>query len=245
MKGFDTSIWFAFLVPAQTPKGIVDKLNAEIGRVLRTKDAREYLIGTGVEVTPGTPSELARFIRSETDKYRKIIQASGFQSLVSKLTEKQEQGLEADRERLAPGAGDGLADVAALELGQLLDVFLDQVRELLQRSSALGRRPRGEALRVVEGPLRGGDRAVDVPGPPRGARASSSPLAGSITSKVCPSAASTRSPPMTIFASPSAGVLGWVSCSVAIGSVSWVRSQTDASAAFGCRDGTPPGAGPA
>jgi len=74
---FDTSIWFAFVVPAKTPKGVVDKLNAEIGRILRGTDAREYLIGTGVEVTPGSPGELARFIRSETDKYRKIIQTSG------------------------------------------------------------------------------------------------------------------------------------------------------------------------
>ena len=74
---FDTSIWFAFVVPAKTPKGVVDKLNAEIGRILRGTDARDYLIGTGVEVTPGSPGELARFIRSETDKYRKIIQASG------------------------------------------------------------------------------------------------------------------------------------------------------------------------
>ena len=77
VKGFDTSIWFAFLVPAKTPKAIVDRLNTEIGRILRSTDAREYLIGTGVEVSPGSPAELARFIRSETDKYRKIIQASG------------------------------------------------------------------------------------------------------------------------------------------------------------------------
>jgi tripartite-type tricarboxylate transporter receptor subunit TctC len=77
IKDFDTSIWFAFVVPAKTPKGIVDKLNAEIGRILRRTDAREYLIGTGVEVTPGSPAELTRFIKSETDKYRKIIQASG------------------------------------------------------------------------------------------------------------------------------------------------------------------------
>ena len=74
---FDTSIWFAFVVPAKTPKGVVDKLNAEIGRILRGTDARDYLIGTGVEVTPGSPGELARFIKSETDKYRKIIQTSG------------------------------------------------------------------------------------------------------------------------------------------------------------------------
>jgi tripartite-type tricarboxylate transporter receptor subunit TctC len=77
MKDFDTSMWFAFLVPAQTPKAVVGKLNAEIGRILRATDAREYLLGTGVEVTPGSPAELAEFIESETKKYRGIIQASG------------------------------------------------------------------------------------------------------------------------------------------------------------------------
>ena len=77
VKDFDTSIWFAFVVPAKTPTRVVDKLNAEIGRILRSTDAREYLIGTGVEVTPGSPGELARFMKSETDKYRKIIEVSG------------------------------------------------------------------------------------------------------------------------------------------------------------------------
>ncbi|HET9404649.1 MAG TPA: tripartite tricarboxylate transporter substrate binding protein [Burkholderiales bacterium] len=77
VKDFDTSIWFAFVVPAKTPKGIIGRLNAEIVRILRRPDVRDYLLGTGVEVTPGAPDELARFIKSEGEKYRKIIQVSG------------------------------------------------------------------------------------------------------------------------------------------------------------------------
>ena len=77
VKDFDTSIWFAFVVPAKTPKAVIDKLNAEIGRILRSTDARDYLIGTGVEVAPGTPEELARFMKAEAAKYRKIIEMSG------------------------------------------------------------------------------------------------------------------------------------------------------------------------
>lgn len=77
VKDFDTSIWFAFLVPAKTPRGVIAKLNAEINRILRLPDARNYLIKTGVEVAPSTPEELARFIRSEREKYAKIIQVSG------------------------------------------------------------------------------------------------------------------------------------------------------------------------
>jgi tripartite-type tricarboxylate transporter receptor subunit TctC len=77
VKDFDTSIWFAFFAPAKTPKAIIDKLNQEVVRVLSLPDVRKYLINTGVEVMPGSPGELARFVKSETDKYRKIIKVSG------------------------------------------------------------------------------------------------------------------------------------------------------------------------
>jgi tripartite-type tricarboxylate transporter receptor subunit TctC len=77
VPGFDTSIWFAFVVPAKTPKHVVAALNAEINRILRLPEVVKFLENTGVEIAPSTPGELARFIRAETDKYRKIIQVSG------------------------------------------------------------------------------------------------------------------------------------------------------------------------
>jgi tripartite-type tricarboxylate transporter receptor subunit TctC len=77
IKDFDTSIWFAFLVPAKTPKGVINKLNAEIVRELKLPEVRDFLISTGVEVAPSTPEELARFVKSEEAKYRKIIRVSG------------------------------------------------------------------------------------------------------------------------------------------------------------------------
>jgi tripartite-type tricarboxylate transporter receptor subunit TctC len=77
VKDFDTSIWFAFFVPAKTPKAVVGKLNAEIVRILRLADVNRYLVNTGVEIAPGSPAELTRFVKSETEKYRKIIQVSG------------------------------------------------------------------------------------------------------------------------------------------------------------------------
>lgn len=76
VKDFDTSIWFAFLVPAKTPRPVIAKLNAELNRILKLPETRDFLISTGVEVTPTTPEELARFIRAEADKYRKIIRVS-------------------------------------------------------------------------------------------------------------------------------------------------------------------------
>lgn len=74
VKDFDTTIWFAFFAPAKTPKAIVGALNAELVRVLSLPEVNQYLVSTGVEVAPGSPSALAGFVKSETEKYRKVIQ---------------------------------------------------------------------------------------------------------------------------------------------------------------------------
>jgi tripartite-type tricarboxylate transporter receptor subunit TctC len=77
VKDFDTSIWFAFLAPARTPKSVIEALNREIVRVLSIPEVHQYLTNTGVEVAPGSAADLLRFIKSETAKYRRIIQVSG------------------------------------------------------------------------------------------------------------------------------------------------------------------------
>lgn len=77
VKDFNTSIWFAFVAPAGTPKRIVAQLNAELNRILKMPEVIQFLSNTGVEIAPGTADELARFIKSETEKYRKIIEVAG------------------------------------------------------------------------------------------------------------------------------------------------------------------------
>jgi tripartite-type tricarboxylate transporter receptor subunit TctC len=78
LKDFDTSIWFAYYVPANTPKQVIAKLHGELVRILRLPDVVTYLEDvTGVDVLPGTPEELARFARAESAKYGKIMKAAG------------------------------------------------------------------------------------------------------------------------------------------------------------------------
>ncbi|MEO7728324.1 MAG: tripartite tricarboxylate transporter substrate binding protein, partial [Burkholderiales bacterium] len=77
---FDTNIWFAFFVPAKTPKHIIAKLNTELNRILRTKEVNDFLISTGVNVAPGTPQELARDVKNDALRYGKIIKAANIQS---------------------------------------------------------------------------------------------------------------------------------------------------------------------
>jgi tripartite-type tricarboxylate transporter receptor subunit TctC len=79
VKGFDTSIWFAFVAPARTPKAIIEVVNKELVRALTLPDVNQYLVTTGVDVVPGSPAELARFVKAETDKYRKIIEVAGIE----------------------------------------------------------------------------------------------------------------------------------------------------------------------
>ncbi|MCC6535686.1 MAG: tripartite tricarboxylate transporter substrate binding protein [Burkholderiales bacterium] len=72
-KEFETSMWFGFFVPTQTPKGTVGKLNGEIVRILNSKEVNDYLVNTGVDVAPSTPAELSRFVRDDFARYAKII----------------------------------------------------------------------------------------------------------------------------------------------------------------------------
>jgi tripartite-type tricarboxylate transporter receptor subunit TctC len=68
-KEFETSMWFAFFVPTHTPRTTVTKLNAEVVRILSSREVNDYLVNTGVDVAPGTPEELARFVRDDAARY--------------------------------------------------------------------------------------------------------------------------------------------------------------------------------
>jgi tripartite-type tricarboxylate transporter receptor subunit TctC len=77
LKGFEAITWFGLLAPGKTPKEIVERWNAEVGRLLASPDIRERFLNDGQEPMGGAPEEFARFIRSEIDKYARIIKAAG------------------------------------------------------------------------------------------------------------------------------------------------------------------------
>ncbi len=75
--GFDMVSWQGLVAPAATPKAIIDKLNAELARVLKTPEMREKMFGLGTEVVANTPEQFAQYIRDETAKWSKIVKAAG------------------------------------------------------------------------------------------------------------------------------------------------------------------------
>jgi tripartite-type tricarboxylate transporter receptor subunit TctC len=74
---FDISTWFGIFLPAKTPQAIVEKLHAEFTRALASTDVREKMLQLGAEPVGSRPEEFAAFIKSEADKYAKLVKASG------------------------------------------------------------------------------------------------------------------------------------------------------------------------
>ena len=75
--GFELANWLAIVGPANIPKDIVARLNAEITKILNEPATREKISAQGFNVTLATPDELGRFIQSEHEKWGKLVKQSG------------------------------------------------------------------------------------------------------------------------------------------------------------------------
>ena len=77
LKGFESGTYFGVFSPAGTPVPMVQRLNAEINKILATADFRERLAALGGEPAGGTPEDLTRLIVKERTKYAAIIKRAG------------------------------------------------------------------------------------------------------------------------------------------------------------------------
>jgi tripartite-type tricarboxylate transporter receptor subunit TctC len=75
--GFEAGTWSGLVAPAGTPKAIVDRLNAEVVKALKTKDLLDKLAADGSEPMGGTPQRFAEHIRAEHAKWGAVIRESG------------------------------------------------------------------------------------------------------------------------------------------------------------------------
>ena len=73
LKGFDVASWQAIFAPAGTPKPIVDRLNAELTKIVGETQVAARLFTMGVENVPMTPAQFADFQRAELAKWAKIV----------------------------------------------------------------------------------------------------------------------------------------------------------------------------
>ena len=77
LKGFDSVGWNGVFAPAGTPRDIIARVQTEIVAVLRIPEIREGLIAQGAEPVGNTAEEFGAWVRTEVEKWRKVVRESG------------------------------------------------------------------------------------------------------------------------------------------------------------------------
>jgi tripartite-type tricarboxylate transporter receptor subunit TctC len=77
MPGFEVGAWQGVMVPAATPKPVVDRLNAEINKALQQPDVKAKLAAQGAEPLGSTTAEYAAYVKKEIARWGQVVKASG------------------------------------------------------------------------------------------------------------------------------------------------------------------------
>ncbi|KQP13555.1 tripartite tricarboxylate transporter substrate binding protein [Pseudorhodoferax sp. Leaf267] len=77
LKGFEASSWFGLLAPAGTPMEIVNRIQQEVAKAIKTPDVSDKLLAQGAIPSGNTPQEFAKLIDAELKKWAPVVKASG------------------------------------------------------------------------------------------------------------------------------------------------------------------------
>ena len=77
VPGYEALVWVGLLAPAGTPPEVIAKLNAEIKKLLRVPEVEQLLAASGVDPAPTTPEEFGSYLKSEFEKWGKVVRESG------------------------------------------------------------------------------------------------------------------------------------------------------------------------
>jgi tripartite-type tricarboxylate transporter receptor subunit TctC len=80
LPAFETSSWHGLLAPSKTPRAIVTQLHDAMVKALNLPDVRERLTSQGLNVVASTPQQFAAYIRSETEKYARVLKRIGLKA---------------------------------------------------------------------------------------------------------------------------------------------------------------------
>ncbi|HEX4332327.1 MAG TPA: tripartite tricarboxylate transporter substrate binding protein [Usitatibacter sp.] len=77
VKGYEATAWFGLGMPKGSPREAIEKVNAEVNRALADPEFQKKLAALGGTPIPGTPEDFSRTIAQETEKWAKVVTASG------------------------------------------------------------------------------------------------------------------------------------------------------------------------
>jgi tripartite-type tricarboxylate transporter receptor subunit TctC len=80
ITGFEAQAYWGMLTPAGVPKDIVNRMHAEMTKVLKIPAVQERLTQMGVVVTATSPTDFDRFIRNEVTKWSKVVKENNIQA---------------------------------------------------------------------------------------------------------------------------------------------------------------------
>jgi tripartite-type tricarboxylate transporter receptor subunit TctC len=73
-KGFETSQWYGIIVPAGTPQPVIDKLQKEIAKSLKSKEDSKKMLEDGAVLVGDTPAQFGTFIKTEQSRWAKVVE---------------------------------------------------------------------------------------------------------------------------------------------------------------------------
>ncbi len=77
LRGYVFTEWYGVIAPAAMPREAIGKWNSEINRIVATQDFREKLSALGAEPSNGTPEQFASYLKTEADRYSKLVKEAG------------------------------------------------------------------------------------------------------------------------------------------------------------------------
>jgi len=80
VPGYDVGVWFGVLTVAGTPRDVVQRLNAEMVKILISAEVKERFGRMGVDVVAGSPEQFSQFLKSEVGRWAKVIHDAGIKA---------------------------------------------------------------------------------------------------------------------------------------------------------------------
>ena len=80
LPGYQASVWWGMLAPAQTPRAIVNKLYADIAKVLQDPEVRSRIVTAGGEAIGSTPEQFGKLVEEEIGKWKELVRSANIKT---------------------------------------------------------------------------------------------------------------------------------------------------------------------
>ena len=77
LPGYEAGFWFGLMAPAGTPEAVLNRIAQDVGEIVNLPDVAPRLRNVGFEVSPGSPAQMRALIRSELQKWEKVVKDAG------------------------------------------------------------------------------------------------------------------------------------------------------------------------